>query len=66
MNLELLLNIISLQIGLQNLELNEKQIQGLDSHLKKQDDILEKEQNEMLKTIIENQKEIINLLKGGK
>ena len=59
----LLLNIISLQIGLENLQLNKQQIEGLDSHLKQQDDILEKDQNEMLKQILENQKIIIELLK---
>lgn len=66
-NLELLLSILSLQIGLENLELNQKQIDGLTDHLNKQDDILQKEQNEMLYKILENQKTIINLLeKGGK
>lgn len=64
-SLELLLNILSLQIGLENLDLNQKQIEGLDSHLNKQDDILEKEQNEMLRQILENQKQIISLLKGN-
>ena len=66
MNIELLLNILSLQIGLDNLSLNQKQIDGLTEHLNKQDDVLEKEQNEMLRQILINQKIIIDLLKGGK
>lgn len=66
MNIELLLNILSLQIGLDNLSLNQKQIDGLTEHLNKQDDVLEKEQNEMLRQILLNQKIIIDLLKGGK
>lgn len=66
MNIELLLNILSLQIGLDNLSLNQKQIDGLTDHLNKQDDVLEKEQNEMLRQILLNQKIIIDLLKGGK
>lgn len=66
MNFETLLSILSLQIGLENLSLNQKQIDGLTEHLNKQDDILEKEQNEMLRQILINQKIIIDLLKGGK
>lgn len=66
MNIELLLNILSLQIGLDNLSLNQKQIDGLTEHLNKQDDVLEKEQNEMLRQILLNQKIIIDLLKGDK
>lgn len=61
-SLELILNILSLQIGLENLELNQKQIDGLDSHLKNQDQALK----DMLEQILENQKIIIDLLKGGK
>lgn len=60
-DINLLLNILSLQIGLENLDLNQKQIEGLDSHLNKQDNVLEK----MLKQILENQKQIISLLKGN-
>lgn len=66
MDISLLLNVLSLIIGLENLDLNQKQIDGLTTHLNKQDDILEKDQNEMLRQILENQKTIINLLKGGK
>ena len=57
------INVMSFIIGLQNLELNEKQIQGLDNHLKEQDNNhLAKiiKQNE---EIIELNKEIIRLLK---
>lgn len=63
MNLETLLNLLSLQIGLINLNLNDEQIKALNKHLEKQDDILVKDQNSMLKKILENQEIIIKLLK---
>ena len=50
------ISILSFIIGLQNLELNEKQIQGLDNHLKKQDE-------NQLALIIQQNEEIIKLLK---
>ena len=43
--------------------LNEQQVNSLDAHLKEQDHILINEQNEMLKTIIKQNEEIIELLK---
>jgi len=58
-----ILTILSFVIGIQNLELNEQQVNSLDTHLKEQDSILINEQNSMLRTIIEQNKEIIKLLK---
>lgn len=46
-----LVNILSFVIGIQNLELNDKQINQLEEHLKKQDEQYEK---------------ILKLLEGGK
>lgn len=37
-----LVNILSFAIGIQNLELNDKQIQQIEHHLKKQDEQYEK------------------------
>lgn len=54
-----LLNILSFQIGLQNLALNKQQVDGLMSEM--QDG-----QDEMLKEIIKQNKEIIALLKEMK
>lgn len=59
-----ILTILSYLIGVQNLNLNEKQVNDLDQHLQEQDDILIKQQNSMLKKIIEQNETIINLLKG--
>lgn len=50
------LTVLSFIIGLQNLELNEKQVKGLDKHLKEQDERL-------LAKIINQNEEIIELLK---
>ena len=61
-----IITILSFVIGVQNLELNEKQVSNLEQHLAQQDLILIEEQNAMLKTIIQQNKEIISLLKGGK
>lgn len=61
-----LLDIISIVLQLQNLELNEKQINYLDEHLRNQDTkYLKKiiEQNEYLKS---QNEEIISLLKDIK
>ena len=65
-NLEFLdiLTILSFIIGIENLNLNIKQSDALDRHLEQQDHILIEEQNEMLKTIIKQNEEIIDLLKG--
>ena len=65
-NLDLLdlLTVLSFIIGIENLNLNIEQNESLDKHLQEQDHILINEQNEMLKTIIKQNEEIINLLKG--
>lgn len=52
-----LLNILSLLIGLQNLELNRQQVDGVMKELREN-------QNSMLKTIIEQNKEIIEMLRS--
>ena len=48
-----ILTILSFIIGLQNLNLNIDQVNNLDQHLAQQDDILIKEQNVMLKEIVQ-------------
>ena len=59
-----IISVLSFIIGLQNLELNEKQVRDLDNHLKEQDE------NQLAKIIQQNEelialdKEIIKLLKG--
>lgn len=53
------LTVLSFIIGLQNLELNEKQVKSLDNHLKEQDERL-------LAKIIKQNEEIIALLKERK
>ena len=58
------ITILSFIIGVENVQLNEEQINNLQEHLAQQDHILIEEQNEMLKTIIQQNQEIINLLKG--
>ena len=59
-----IINILSFIVGIENLELNEKQAMQLDKHLAEQDHILIEQQNSMLKTIIQQNEEIIELLKG--
>lgn len=54
-----IISILSFIIGLQNLELNEKQVQNLQNHLNEQD-------NNQLATIIAQNEEIIRLLKERK
>ena len=58
-----IISILSFIIGVENLNLNEQQAKALDEHLKNQDSILIEEQNAMLKKIIEQNEEIIKLLK---
>ena len=48
------ISILSFIVGLQNLELNQKQIDNLETHLSKQD-------NELLSKIIKQNDELINL-----
>lgn len=52
-----LLNILSLYVGLENLDLNQQQVDGVMRELRET-------QNSMLKTIIKQNEEIIKLLKG--
>ena len=65
LNLLDILTILSFIIGVQNLELNEEQVSNLEKHLNDQDAILKKEQNQMLQKIIEQNEEIIRLIKEG-
>ena len=65
-----IITILSFIIGLENLSLNEEQVNNLEEHLRSQDVILKEEQNVMLdetikllKKAIEQNEEIINLLK---
>lgn len=60
-----ILTVLSFGVSLMNLTLNEQQVNNLDAHLKEQDDILRKEQNEMLEKIIEQNEEIIKIIKEG-
>ena len=54
-----LLGVISLYIGLKNLDLNEQQVDGVMRELREN-------QNSMLETIIAQNEEIIRLLKENK
>lgn len=54
-----ILTILSFVVGLQNLELNKQQVDGVM-------DELQNVQNSMLSTIIQQNKEIIRLLKENK
>lgn len=58
-----IISILSFLVGIENLKLNEKQVNGLNEHLSSQDDILVKDQNGMLRTIIEQNEEIIKIVK---
>ena len=49
-------SVLSLIIGLMNLDLNEKQVNNLEEHLSKQDE-------QLLKKIIDQNEEIIRLIK---
>lgn len=52
-----ILTVLSFIVGLQNLELNQRQVDGIMDELRSN-------QNAMLATIIEQNEEIIRLLKG--
>ena len=56
LDIGLILNLLSLQIGLENLKLNQQQVDGLMNEMTG-------EQNKMLNKIIEQNDEIIKLLK---
>lgn len=53
------INVLSFIIGIQNLELNERQVKSLDNHLKEQDE-------NQLALIIKQNEQIISLLKEKK
>ena len=64
-----ILNIISIAsylLSIQNLQLNQQDLSNnkLNKHLQEQDKILNEQNEKYLKTIIEQNLEIINLLKG--
>ena len=54
-----IINVLSFIIGIQNLELNERQVKSLDNHLREQDE-------NQLALIIKQNEEIIKLLKEKK
>lgn len=58
-----IISVLSFIIGLENLKLNEQQIRGLDDHLKKQDDNLLAKIIDQNILIIQQNEEIISLLK---
>lgn len=60
------INVLSYLIAVENLNLNTKQVNDLDQHLRNQDTILVEQQNKMLEKIIKQNEEIIKLLKGAK
>lgn len=65
-----ILNIISIAsylLSIQNLQLNQQDLSNntLNEHLQKQDKILHEQNEKYLETIIKQNNEIIQLLKGG-
>lgn len=58
-----LLNLLSVVLAIKNLELNEQQVNALDAHLQKQDNEYLSKSVEQNAIIIEQNKEIIALLK---
>lgn len=60
------MSVASFLISIRNLQLNEKEISNseLEKHMQDQDKILQEQNEKYLKTIIEQNLEIINLLKG--
>ena len=66
-----ILNIISIAsylLSIQNLQLNQQDLSNnnLNEHLQKQDKILHEQNEKYLNKIIEQNEEILKLLKGGK
>lgn len=66
-----ILNIIAIAsylLSVQNLQLNQKQTSNddLNEHLQKQDDILQEQNEKYLLKIIQQNEELLKLLKGGK
>lgn len=62
------MSVASFLISIRNLQLNEKEISNseLESHMQEQDKILQHQNEKYLETIIQQNAEIIELLKGGK
>lgn len=58
-----IITLLSFVVGVMNLDLNTQQVENLDQHLKDQDKVLKEEQNVMLRKAIEQNEEIISLLK---
>lgn len=60
------MSVASFLISIRNLQLNEKEISNseLEKHMQDQDKILQEQNEKYLKTIIEQNLEIINILKG--
>lgn len=66
-----ILNIIAIAsylLSIQNLQLNQQQTSNddLNKHLQKQDDILQEQNDKYLLKIIQQNEELLKLLKGGK
>ena len=66
-----ILNIIAIAsylLSIQNLQLNQQQTSNdeLNEHLQKQDDILQEQNDKYLLKIIQQNEELLKLLKGGK
>lgn len=63
-----MVTVCSYALGIENLQLNKKQVSNdeLMAHLDHQDNILNEQTETYLKKIIEQNEEIIKLLKGGK
>lgn len=66
-----ILNIIAIAsylLSAQNLQLNQQQTSNddLNEHLQKQDDILQEQNDKYLLKIIQQNEELLKLLKGGK
>lgn len=66
-----ILNIISIAsylLSIQNLQLNQQQVSNddLNKHLQEQDDILQEQNDKYLLKIIQQNEELLKLLKGGK
>lgn len=66
-----ILNIIAIAsylLSIQNLQLNQQQASNddLNKHLQEQDDILQEQNDKYLLKIIQQNEELLKLLKGGK
>ena len=66
-----ILNIIAIAsylLSIQNLQLNQQQVSNddLNKHLQEQDEILQEQNDKYLLKIIQQNEELLKLLKGGK